>query len=86
MLVYKYSRKEDSKQIIDTATVTTVTTTYIGRAKRETYSAVGDYAKAIWSIEKRVEDTDTGISIKYRPNRSQKFEFVWNDRATLTYV
>jgi hypothetical protein len=88
MIVYNYSRKEDCKQVVDSQTVSTVTTTYIGKAKRETYDATllpsQNYANPIWAIEKRVEDTSTGISIRYRPNKSQKFEFVWADRATIT--
>ena len=88
MIVYNYSRKEDCKQVVDSQTVATVTTTYIGKAKRETYDATlseaQNFARAIWAIEKRVEDTSTGISTRYRPNKSQKFEFVWTDRATIT--
>ena len=63
MIVYNYSRKEDCKQVVDSQTVSTTTTTYIGKAKRETYNATlteaQNFALPIWSIEKRVEDTAT---------------------------
>lgn len=88
MIVYNYSRKEDCKQIVDSKTVATTTTTYIGKAKRETYNETltesQNFALPIWSIEKRVEDTATGISVRYRPSKSQKFEFVWDDRWTFS--
>ncbi len=86
MIVYNYSRKDESKTIIESIVDWTITTTYIGKAKRESYNAVGDVAKPIWEIQKRVDDSATGLSIRYRPNKSAKFEFVRNDRATLTYV
>lgn len=84
MIVYNYSRKDESKQLVDSQTVSTVTTTYIGKAKRATYKWTWDKAKAIRSIEKRVEDTSTWLSERYRPNGSADFEFIWNDRATIT--
>lgn len=81
----------DGKLVIDKSTVGTVTTTYICRAfySLDTAPLKSD---PVWYIEQYVKDTATGIEERFRPiwltslQVSQNYEFIFDDRASLTYV
>lgn len=81
----------DGKLKIEEVVVWTTTTTYIGRAFYGLTSAPLT-SDPVWAIESYVEDTATKTKEKFRPisivdgEVSQNYEFIRDNRASLTYV
>jgi len=54
---------------------------YVGKTARGNASSLG-----VWQIQKITYDGNGGVTDVQWPSKSDKFDFVWDDRTSYTYT